>query len=142
MIEQVTEWPKLTQLTMEFEYQSSDGFETIDSHLSKIILKLNSGIDEQLYVEEIEISHGESTKSFLTELQQHIDSIDPDIIVTHGGDFLHFSMLQKLSDESGINLNLSRKESKLRPRTMSRIVHSYGQVIRKDSSSQFMEGCT
>ena len=133
VIEQVTEWPELTQLTMEFEYQSSDGFDTIDSHLSKIVLKLNSGIDEQSYVEEIEISHGESTKSFLTELQQHIDRIDPDIIVTHGGDFLHFSMLQKLSDESDINLNLSRKQSKLKPRTMSRIVHSYGQVIRKDS---------
>ena len=53
--------------------------------------------------------------------------------MTNGGDFLHFSMLQKLSQESNQPFTLSRKNIALQSSTMSRIVHSYGQVIRKDS---------
>ena len=75
----------------------------------------------------------DSTAQFLIELQQMINCIDPDIIMTNGGDFLHFSVLRKLSQEAGQSFSLSRKDAQLNPRTMSRIVHSYGQVIRKDS---------
>ena len=44
--EQSEEWPKLTQLTMEFDYDSADGFDTINSHLKSVTLLLNSGIYE------------------------------------------------------------------------------------------------
>ncbi|MEC8312327.1 MAG: DNA polymerase domain-containing protein [Candidatus Thermoplasmatota archaeon] len=131
--EQSEEWPKLTQLTMEFDYDSADGFDTINSHLKSVTLLLNSGIYETKVTDSCKIYHDCSTKEFLSNLQQAIDRFDPDIIMTNGGDFLHFSMLQKLSHEAGHSFTLSRKNTGLQPRTMSRIVHSYGQVIRKDS---------
>ena len=36
IIDQSEAWPQLTQLEMEFHYHSTDGFETIESHLSLI----------------------------------------------------------------------------------------------------------
>lgn len=132
-LKQLDEWPALTQLTMEFDYDSADGFDTINSHLKSVTLSLNSGIYESEIVKSSTILHNHSTAEFLHDLQAEIKRFDPDIIVTNGGDFLHFSMLQKLSQDSGQMFTLSRKNTALRPRTMSRIVHSYGQVIRKDS---------
>ena len=126
-------WPDLSQITMEFDYTSVDGFDTIDSHLSRVRLKVNSSIGDETWVEKIDINHGASTSVFLSRLQSEINRLDPDIIITKGGDFLHFAMLKKLAETSNPTFTLSRTGAKLQPRTMSRIVHSYGQVIRKDS---------
>jgi len=131
--EESDEWPALTQITMAFDYDSADGFDTIDSHLKSVTLSLNSGINESRVIDSSKVYHNASTAVFLSELQREINRFDPDIIMTNGGDFLHFSMLQKLSQESNQPFTLSRKNIALQPRTMSRIVHSYGQVIRKDS---------
>ena len=127
--EESDEWPALTQITMAFDYDSADGFDTIDSHLKSVTLSLNSGINESRVIDSSKVYHNASTAVFLSELQREINRFDPDIIMTNGGDFLHFSMLQKLSQESNQPLTLSRKNIALQPRTMSRIVHSYGQVL-------------
>ena len=72
-------------------------------------------------------------KEFLAEFQDSINRLNPDVIITKGGDALHFAALDKLAKRVGFDLNLSRAESELKPRSMSRVVHSYGQVIRKDA---------
>ena len=133
IIDESEAWPQLTQLAMEFHYHSSDGFETIDSHLEKVKLILYSSGDNNVIAAVEEIRHGASTTSFLQQLQSAIVRLNPDIILTQGGDSLHFPMLQKLSKQSATDFSLSRKTSTLKARTMSRVVHSYGQVIRKDS---------
>ena len=133
MLEISPEWPELTRLTMEFCYNSTDGFDTIESHLDSVTLLVNTDSNQGATQMRYEVQHRDSTAKFLIELQQMINRIDPDIIMTNGGDFLHFSVLRKLSQETGQSFSLSRKDAQLNPRTMSRIVHSYGQVIRKDS---------
>ena len=70
---------------------------------------------------------------FLTEFEHCINRLNPDIIVTRGGDALHFAALDKLAKRVGFDMNLSRTKCELKPRSMSRVVHSYGQVIRKDA---------
>ncbi len=127
------EWPKLTKITMEFCYNSTDGFDTLDSHLDSVTILVNTDSNQAATETKYEVQHGNSTTEFLISLQQIINRIDPDIITTNGGDFLHFSVLKKLSLQSGQPFSLSRKDAPLNPRTMSRIVHSYGQVIRKDT---------
>ena len=132
-LDNVPEWPKLTRLTMEFCYNSTDGFDTIDSHLDSVTLVVNADSNQNVTETKYQLLHNDSTAEFLLNLQQIINRIDPDIIMTNGGDFLHFSVLRKLSQQSGQSFSLSRKAAQLNPRTMSRVVHSYGQVIRKDS---------
>lgn len=133
MLEISPDWPKLTKITMEFCYNSTDGFDTIDSHLNSVTLLVNTDWFQGNTATKYEVLHGNSTSEFLLKLQQIINRIDPDIITTNGGDFLHFSVLKKLSQQSNQPFSLSRKAAQLKPRTMSRVVHSYGQVIRKDS---------
>ena len=133
VLEESANWPELSHLKMDFTYDSVDGFDTIDSHLNSVTLSLHSGMNQIEEIPPIEVNHDGSTAEFLLNLQREINRIDPDIIMTNGGDFLHFSVLQKLCQESNQSFTLSRKAVHLKPRTMSRIVHSYGQVIRKDS---------
>lgn len=133
IIDESEAWPQLTQLAMEFHYQSTDGFETIESHLEQVKLTLYSSGGNSVIAAAEEISHGTSTTTFLQQLQSAIVRLNPDIILTQGGDSLHFPMLQKLSEQSATDFSFSRKSSTLKARTMSRVVHSYGQVIRKDS---------
>ena len=119
IIDESEEWPQLTQLAMEFCYHSSDGFETIESHLEKVKLTLYSSADSSVIAAAEEISHGASTATFLQQLQSAIVRLNPDIILTQGGDSLHFPMLQKLSEQSATDFSFSRKTSTLKARTMS-----------------------
>ena len=129
----VEDWPELTQIKLEFFYDSADGFDTLDSHLQSVTIMVNAGLNGEKITATSRIIHNRSTPQFLDSLQAAIERIDPDIIITNGGDFLHFAKLQKLSQDFKHPFTLSRKNALLKPRTMSRIVHSYGQVIRKDS---------
>ena len=42
MLEISPDWPELTRLTMEFCYNSKDGFDTIESHLDSVTLLVNT----------------------------------------------------------------------------------------------------
>ena len=131
-LEQGDEWPKMKVIELDFEYDSPNGFDTVDSHLSQIKITTGDiidGCEEEIFL----IKNTISTKNFLADLSNRIYAIDPDIIVTRGGDRLHFPVLNKMNNQSKSNFTLSRKAADLVPRTMSRVVHSYGQVIRKDS---------
>ena len=126
-------WPKLKQMEMEFHYESSTGFDTLNSTLTKIVLKTRTVDETKEQNQCITLKHKASEYEFLRSLQHEINRINPDVILTKGGDSLHFSMLQRLSDAASFSLNLSRKPSRLEARTNSRTVRSYGQVRRKES---------
>ena len=116
-------------IELNFEYNSNNGFDTIKSYLKKIEVSLWSGFLPNKTLDSV-IERKYCGKDFLIDFQECINRLNPDIIVTKGGDALHFSALDKLAKRVGIDFNLSRSESELKPRTMSRVVHSYGQVIR------------
>ena len=125
-------WPKMKVIELNFVYHSNNGFDTINSYLKRIDVCLWNGFlpDKNIHHS---IERRDLGSDFLIDFQKCIYRLNPDIIVTKGGDALHFAALDKLARNSGIDLNLSRTESRLKPRTMSRVVHSYGQVIRKDA---------
>ena len=125
-------WPKMKVIELNFEYNSNNGFDTIKSYLKKIEVSLWGDFLPNKTLDSI-IERGGCGKDFLIDFQECITRLNPDIIITKGGDALHFAALDKLAKCVGVDLNLSRSESELKPRTMSRVVHSYGQVIRKDA---------
>ena len=125
-------WPKMKVIELKFEYHSNNGFDTLKSYLKQIEIILWDGFLPGKRVDSV-VQRKHCGKEFLEEFQDSINRLSPDVIVTKGGDALHFAALDKLAKRVGFDLNLSRSESELKPRSMSRVVHSYGQVIRKDA---------
>ena len=127
-----TEWPDMKSIDLRFEYSSDNGFHSTSSRLVRIII--SEGVDFTTnYTRRFTIENNISDRQLIEDLNQKITQLNPDIVTTNGGDALHFNFLENLSRKEGIKLNLNRKDLDLNPRTMSRVVHSYGQVIRKDA---------
>lgn len=72
-----------------------------------------------------------SMHEFLSAFQEQIDLIDPDIIVTRGGDQRIFPCLEHHASLHGIQLRLGRSDEALCRSTDERTVHSYGQTLHK-----------
>ena len=125
-------WPELKTVELEFSYDSENGFESVDSWMKEVRICIWKDFLPSVNVH-AKIVRKESTTSFLSEIVDTIRQLDPDIIITKGGDSLHMSALSNLAETVDFDFNISRIKTDLSPRTMSRIVHSYGQVIRKDS---------
>ena len=132
VIDENISWPKMKIIELDFSYYSSNGFDTINSYLRQIDIFVWDGFtsEKKLFAK---VSRQHSAEQFLIEFEDHISQLNPDIIITKGGDALHFAALEKLSKKTNFSFTLSRTERQLLPRTMSRVVHSYGQVIRKDA---------
>ncbi len=125
-------WPKMKVIELNFEYNSNNGFDTLKSYLKKIEIFQWDGFLPRKKLHSV-VQRKHCGMEFLTEFEHCINRLNPDIIVTRGGDALHFAALDKLAKRVGFDMNLSRTECELKPRSMSRVVHSYGQVIRKDA---------
>ena len=126
------EWPKMKVIELDFEYNSNNGFDTIESYLKKIEVSLWSDFLPNKTLDSV-IERKCCGRDFLRNIQESINRLNPDVIISKGGDGLHFSALDKLAKSVDFDLNLSRTKSELKPRSMSRVVHSYGQVLRKDA---------
>ena len=79
------------------------------------------------------IDYGIGPAKFLHTLHACVGHFNPDIILTKGGDRQHLTYLQQLSDLHYPDFNLHRKTAKIKVRSNQRVVHSYGQVIRKEN---------
>ena len=132
LVDENDNWPKMKVIELNFEYHSNNGFETLKSYLKKIEIFQWDGFLPKRKLDSV-VQRKHCGMEFLTEFEHCINRLNPDIIVTRGGDALHFAALDKLAKRVGFDMNLSRTECELKPRSMSRVVHSYGQVIRKDA---------
>ena len=132
LVDENDSWPKMKVIELNFEYHSNNGFDTLKSYLKKIEIFQWDGFLPRKKLHSV-VQRKHCGMEFLTEFEHCINRLNPDIIVTRGGDALHFAALDKLAKRVGFDMNLSRTECELKPRSMSRVVHSYGQVIRKDA---------
>ena len=132
LVDENDSWPKMKVIELNFEYHSNNGFDTLKSFLKKIEIFQWDGFLPKRKLDSV-VQRKHCGMEFLTEFEHCINRLNPDIIVTRGGDALHFAALDKLAKRVGFDMNLSRTECELKPRSMSRVVHSYGQVIRKDA---------
>ena len=132
LIDENNSWPRMKVIELDFDYESSNGFKTVDSSIKKVrIFQWEEFLPSNNL--HLVINKSDSNDKLLEDLMLKISEIDPDIIITKGGDRLHFPALKHISEKCDFDFNISRKNVNMAPRTMSRVVHSYGQVIRKDS---------
>ena len=80
-----------------------------------------------------------SMEEMLHQFHSSLQRLDPDILLTHGGDQRLFPWLLAQARAHGVNLVLGRTTTPLSRSTSSRTVHSYGQTLHKHGA-YFLEG--
>ncbi len=80
-----------------------------------------------------------SLASMLTAFQAALQHLDPDVLLTYGGDQRLFPWLLQQAETSNIALCLGRTSTPLRQSTKERTVHSYGHTLHRHGAF-FLEG--
>jgi hypothetical protein len=128
--------PKLHILHMAFIYSTANGFHTVDAELERIEFRTctSDGTCDATSLPTVTLTRdlARCASHFLHQLEDTMAELDPDVVVTHGGDGLHFPALMRLARGSGVSLSLSRDGRPLAARTSARTLHSYGQTLHKD----------
>jgi DNA polymerase I len=80
-----------------------------------------------------------SLEAFLHAFEKAFHAIDPDVVLSYGGDQRLFPWLIHQSETTGSSLRLGRSNTPLRPSTQARTVRSYGHTLHRHAAF-FLEG--
>lgn len=83
---------------------------------------------------EIHRSECESARSFLVKFQSIMNELDPDIVLTQGGDRHLFPALLSMAKQTNAPLHLGRTSDSLSVSKAAQTVHSYGQTLHRPAS--------
>ena len=128
--------PELSVVHMSVTYRTTNGFHTEEAEIDAIEFRTCSpdgrcDLDAPPMRSLLRENHRDSGM-FLGHLEAVMTEFNPDVLLTHGGDGLHFPALMRLAKKAGVTLSLSRDDRPLAARTSARTVHSYGQTLHKD----------
>ncbi len=128
--------PKLVVVHMAVDYHTNDGFHTDAARIKSVQLRGCTPAGtydlDQPPLHTIQGPLGEDARTFLHQLEHLMAELDPDVVITHGGDGLHFPALIRMAEASNITVSLSRDGRPLQARTSARTIHSYGETLHKD----------
>ena len=137
------EFPPFHVANFRCEYRTASGFTSIHDGLASVHLSTvkASGFRPSNHSETEELQRHDyaSLEAFLKAVQAVLDRIDPDVIVTAGGDQRFFPTLVHWSEHAGVPLRFGRTARGLSRSTSERTVHSYGQTLHKHGAF-FFEG--
>ena len=72
-------------------------------------------------------------REFLYAIESLVKKIDPDVMISHGGDTLFLPALIRLARKSGTTVSLGRNNTVLYAKSKERVVFSYGRTLRKNA---------
>ena len=81
----------------------------------------------------MQMTEGRSVESFLSEVERALQWLDPDIVVTEGGDTAGFPALIFMASSAGIEARLGRKKKSVVLRRDAVTTWSYGRVVRSEA---------
>lgn len=127
--------PKLAIVHMAVHYHTQSGFHTEHAEIESIEFRKcsHNGVDDATGdpVVTLRRTFGQDSE-FLENLESTMHALNPDVVLTNGGDGLHFPALIRMASTSGMHISLSRDGRPLAARTSARTVHSYGTTLHKD----------
>ena len=130
------EFPDLTIVHMGFSYQTVNGFHNDEAEVERIEFRTCSsdGTCDASSIPSVTLVRNPNTcaSHFLQRLEKAMKEIDPDVVITHGGDGLHLPALMRMAAKCAMPFSLSRDGRLLEARTSARTIHSYGQTLHKD----------
>ena len=72
-------------------------------------------------------------REFLSAIESLVKKIDPDVMISHGGDTLFLPALISLAKRCGATVKLGRNNTVLYAKSKERVVFSYGRTLRKNA---------
>ena len=81
----------------------------------------------------IKMDSGRSVESFVSEIERSINWLNPDILVTMGGDITGFPAIISLASSAGLKVRLGRKKREVVVRREAITNWSYGRIVRSEA---------
>ena len=129
------EGPELVSVHMDVRYHTKAGFHTEEAEVHFVEFRVcstdgtcNADAEPQHHIVCVTGQEAE----FLQQVEAAVQQLDPDVLVTNGGDGLHFPALIRMASALGVTVSFSRDGRPLAARTSARTLHSYGQTLHKD----------
>ncbi|DAC21964.1 MAG TPA: hypothetical protein D7H91_03360 [Candidatus Poseidoniales archaeon] len=136
-------FPPLHVVKMRFQFQRGQGPPVIDDPIENIHLETvqEPGLDAPKQTLSMMLKRDDysSTASMLSAFQLALNQMDPDVVLTSGGDQRWFPWLVEQSRVHGISMALGRRSVPLHQSTSQRTIHSYGQT-RHRHGAFFLQG--
>ena len=88
--------------------------------------------DAEHYFELVKNQYSDD-REFLSAIENLVKKIDPDVMMSHGGDTLFLPALIRLAKKCGTTIKLGRNNTVLYAKSKERVVFSYGRTLRKNA---------
>ena len=136
-------FPSLHVVKMEVEFGQGQCLPTLDDAVDFIRLETvhEPGLGAPKHTASVQVKREEhpSMNSMLSAFQRAFDRMDPDVVLTAGGDQRWFPWLVEQTRIHGRPMALGRTSIPLQQSTNQRTIHSYGQT-RHRHGAFFLEG--
>ena len=130
--------PELSVWEFELCFVKNQEFLTYKTPIYSFIMRKKSQDGEDLsnlpgnFVELVKGDYGDD-RVFLSEVESLVKSVDPDVLISHGGDTLFLPALIHLAKTCGTTIRFGRNNTVLYAKTKERVVFSYGRTLRKNA---------
>ena len=136
-------FPPFHVVKMQVQFERGQGLPALDNAVEHIHLEtvLEPGLDAPKQVLSVLLKRADysSTACMLSAFELALSRMDPDIVLTSGGDQRWFPWLVEHARVHGISIALGRSSVPLHQSTSQRTIHSYGQT-RHRHGAFFLEG--
>ncbi len=122
---------KIASLTVELSDENSINSQAIRSvTVSDITPKGDARSGDII---RIKMDSVRSVASFVSEIERSISWLDPDILVTTGGDIIGFPAIISMASSAGLKVRIGRKKKELVIRREAVTNWSYGRIVRSEA---------
>ena len=128
------EWviPEVKVASLSFELGDLDDGASSDRRVKSVTVS-EGGVKERGGGLRIQMTDGRSVESFVREVERAVHWIDPDIVVTEGGDSTGFPALISMASSAGMEVRLGRSKREVSVRRDAVTTWSYGRVVRSEA---------
>jgi len=129
------EMPSLRQVIIKINSKSNLPCRNLNEEISSVtITDIGTlGVYSNDISSDIVLNFENNQDNFIEKIEEAINRIDPDVIVTHGGDSFDFPALMKIASANGQKLKIGRNKHEIKIRRRAVTTRSYGRVIRSDA---------
>ena len=134
-------FPPLHVVKIKVQFQQGQGLPALDNTVEQIHLETvqEPGLGAPKHVQSVLLRRDAhpSTTSMLSAFQLALNRLDPDIVLTSGGDQRWFPWMVEQARVHGLSIALGRTSVPLHQSTSQRTIHSYGQTRHRHGAFFF-----
>ena len=124
--------PDVKVVLLSFELTDVDDVSSNGRSIRSVVISEMPAYEEDGGIR-MQMTEGRSVESFVSEVERALQWLDPDIVVTEGGDTTGFPALISMASSAGMEARLGRKKKSVVLRRDAVTTWSYGRVVRSEA---------